>query len=263
MSTSYHLEEGSKELNKIVNATAHHRLAKQMVSKLCRPVITHGETYPGDILPVIAPDQNGTGRVFPMVWGMTGKQGLIHELGIDLLERTRNPVLLNAWERHRCLIPASWYYEWEHLHPSISYDSYGDQTPEKERRFSSASMINEGTPDGSEFIGDRYMLQTRGSAVTMLAGIYRIEEVDEMKFPHFMILTQEATSDLVFLHTRMPVIFDARDTGLLQSWLDPSAMPPWDEERVLEKAVTDMVYEKRPWKGYKTASRRAMAQGAV
>ena len=31
-----------------------------------------------------------------------------------------------------------------------------------------------------------------------------------------------------------------------KSWLDPSAMPPWDEERVLEKAVTDMAYEKRP-----------------
>lgn len=63
--------------------------------------------------------------------------------------------------------------------------------------------------------------------------------------------------------TKMPVIFDARDAGLLQSWLDPSAMPPWDEERVLEKAVTDMVYEKRPWKGYKTAVQRAMAQGAL
>ena len=69
--------------------------------------------------------------------------------------------------------------------------------------------------------------------------------------------------DLVFLHTRMPVIFDARDTTLLQSWLDPSAMPPWDEERVLEKAVTDMVYEKRPWKGYKTAVQRVMAQSAL
>ena len=48
-----------------------------------------------------------------------------------------------------------------------------------------------------------------------------------------------------------------------KSWLDPSAMPPWDEERVLEKAVTDMVYEKRPWKGYKTASQRVMAQSTL
>lgn len=260
MSTSYHLEKDSKELKSIIYAAVHHSLAKKMVSRLCRPVMTNGETYPGDILPVIAPDRKGRGRVFPMVWGMTGKQGLIHELDVDLLDRTRNPVLLDAWGRHRCLVPASWYYEWEHLHPMISYDSFGDQTPERERRVNRSFADNETIPDGSDLIGDRYMLQTRGSAVTMLAGIYRIEEHDDMKFPHFMLLTQEAPPELLFLHSRMPVIFDPREAGLIQKWLDPGAMPPWNAERVLEKAVTDMVFEKRPWKGYRSALERTLAQ---
>ena len=78
-----------------------------------------------------------------------------------------------------------------------------------------------------------------------------------------MVLMQYAAPNLMFIRNQMPVIFDARDTGLFQSWLDPSAMPPWDEARALEKAVTDMVYEKRPWKGYKTASQRVMAQSTL
>lgn len=246
MCTGYYLEN-SKALKGIVQAAAGHRLRRRMMEKIAQPLVTQGEVSCGDIVPAIAPDSRGVGRVFPMVWGFTGKHALITELPVETLEYTKSPILLDAWALHRCLIPTSWYFEWERLRPVISYDSFGDQTPEGERRERiERTVINETGPDGSVPVGDRFMIQTRGSSVTMLAGIYRIEEVDDVRIPHFLILTQEAFGDLCEIHDRMPVIFDTSDRETIQSWVDPGAIPSWDVERVAEKAIDDVIFEKSP-----------------
>ena len=247
MCTSYYLED-SNALKGIAYAAAHHRLLNRIRPKVARPLMTMGEVKPGDLAPVIAPDRRrGEGHVFPMIWGFTGKHSLITELQVDVLDRTRNPILLEAWERHRCIIPSSWYFEWERLHPVISYDSFGDQTEEGERRsmYMRSSPVPD-PPDGSEPLGDRFMVQARGSSVTLLAGLYRIEELDGVKVPHFLILTQEAYGDILSIHNRMPVMLDSTDGELIQRWLDPGAMPPWETDRLLDKAFTDVVFEKSP-----------------
>lgn len=69
---------------------------------------------------------------------------------------------------------------------------------------------------------------------------------DGVKFPHFMILTQYAAPNIMFIHNKMPVIFDSSNAGLLRKWLDPNAAPPWDVERIIENSVTETVYEKKP-----------------
>ena len=253
MCTSYYLKENSRSLRSVVNAAAHHPLRTRFAGRIAQPVITEGEVTPGDIAPVIAPDAKGVGRVYPMVWGFTGKHSLISELDIDLMDQTRNPILLHAWESCRCLIPSSWYFEWERLHPTISYDSFGDQRPENERR---EMYINNGPePDGSDPLGDRYMIQTQGSTVTLLAGIYRMEEVGGTRVPHFLILMQYAAEDIMFIHNKMPVIFPSSDSALLHDWLDPNAMPPWDVNRVINQATKDVVFEKSP----RTMSRKRRA----
>lgn len=88
------------------------------------------------------------------------------------------------------------------------------------------------------------MIQTHNSAVTLLAGIYRIEELDGVRIPHFIILMQYASNDLMFIHSKMPVIFDSSDSGLLHDWLDPKTVPQWDVDRLLNSAVTDVLFEK-------------------
>ena len=170
MCTTYFLED-SRELRGIAQAAAHHKLREHISAKLAQPVVTQGEVRPGDIVPVIAPDKSGEGHVYPMVWG---KSSLIPRLGTEFLAETKNTILLDAWNRHRCLIPASWYYDWERLYPKIGYDTHGDQSPESDLRF---TYMGNGRIPGEEStpVGDRYMIQTHNSAVTLLAGLYRIE----------------------------------------------------------------------------------------
>lgn len=332
MCSGYYLES-SKAMEKVAYAARHHALMTKASGKIAKPVITRGEVHPSDIAPVLAPDpKGGVGRVYPMMWGFTTKTGsMVSTVDIDILDDTRDPLLLEAWGRHRCLIPSSWYFEWERLHPAISYDSFGDQTPEAERREKYSrnaaravdngihlttdsvrhtgyteltghvgnagstghaghaghdSLGNDGgddryrygskgiarainarkrmadgtnwfgmdeeghnpilTGDSESAVGDRYMLQTKGSSITLLAGLYRIEEYEDIKFPHFIILTRYAAPNIMFIHNKMPVIFDSSDADLLKDWLNPKAVPVWDVDRIYDKAITDVVYDKSP-----------------
>ena len=78
------------------------------------------------------------------------------------------------WEKRRCIIPASWYFEWEHLISNT----------------------------GQKKTGDKYMIQPNGSSMTWLAGLYRIED----SLPVFAVLTREPTDELRRIHDRMPLI---------------------------------------------------------
>ena len=247
MCSGYYLEK-AEWMHRIAGAARRHSLMRRISSTIAKPVTTCGDVHLSDIAPVIAPDGKGGGRVFPMMWGFSTKlDGFIPSVDIDILEDTSDPVLLDAWARHRCLIPASWYFEWERVHPVISYDTFGDQTPESERR--SRRQYRKMTLSDSELsdsIGDRYMLQTRGSSITLLGGIYQIEDHGGVKFPHFMILMHYAAPNIMFIHNKMPVIFNSSDKELLNDWLNTGAMPPWTTERIFDCAVTDVVYEKCP-----------------
>lgn len=246
MCAGYHLEE-SKAFKSIAYAAEHHPIRERILGKLGQALITKGDVRLSDIVPVIAPDYTGEGHIYPMMWGFSTKlDTLIPTVDIDILDTTKNPAILEAISKHRCLIPTSWYYEWERIYPVDSYDTFGDQTPEYERRRTLTKAKAPKNPDGSSMIGERYMLQTKGSSITLLAGLYRIEDHNGVKIPHFMILTQYAAPNIMFIHNKMPVIFDSSNAALLREWLNPNAAPPWDVERIIENSVTEMVYEKSP-----------------
>ena len=61
-----------------------------------------------------------------------------------------------------------------------------------------------------------------------------------------MILMQYASDDLMFIHSKMPLSFDSSDSSLLHDWLNPKAVPQWDVDRLLNSAVTDVMFEKSP-----------------
>lgn len=249
MCTSYFLEE-SNELSGIAYAAAHHRLRPKMLEKLGKPLITRGEVFPGAIVPVIAPDRKGESRVFPMVWGFTGKVSIITSVKTESVEKT--DVLKEIFSRHRCIIPSSWYFEREHLSPTVSYDLTGDQRLESQRNNSNRSNQSatgnnhapSNDPDTDIPLGKPYLLQTKGSAVTFLAGIYRIEETGGIKVPHFVILTKEAPEDIRFIHSRMPLILDSTDSNMINGWIDPGS-GPWILGRIINNSVTNMIYEQR------------------
>ena len=77
------------------------------------------------------------------------------------------------------------------------------------------------------------MFQPRGSSVTWLCGLYRIED----GFPVFAVLTRQAPEELSGIHDRMPLILPE---DLIGEWIRPDA----DPRDLIRYALTDMVTEK-------------------
>lgn len=201
--------ELSPELKPIVEAANRSSLGKRMVSKLGRPLTTNGEVRPTNIVPVLAPDKSGARVVFPMVWGFQVK-GLSSPL-VNARSETasQKPTFREAWASHRCVIPASYYFEWEHF---VS-------------------------PDGKVKTGDKFMIQPSGSKVCWLAGLYRIEDYLGFSYPVFTVLTRDPGESIRFIHDRMPVILPENK---ITDWIRPDGHP----KEVLSAALTDMVFSR-------------------
>ena len=163
---------------------------------------TCGEIRPTDVVPVIAPNRDGDRAVFPMRWGFSGKTLLLNARSETAGVK---PTFRESWERRRCIVPASWYLEWEHLQGN----------------------------DGRTRTGDKYMIQPKDSAMTWLCGLYRIEE----GLPVFVVLTREPGEEIRFIHNRMPLILPEK---YIDDWIRPDTRP----EDLLKEALTEMVFEK-------------------
>ena len=203
--------ESSPELKPFVDRALHSPLRETMIAKLGRPLKTEGEIKPTDIVPVVAPSaKDQMPMVYPMVWGFTNpKDGGPPLLNARVETASLKPFWKEAWKSHRCIIPASYYFEWEHVTAS----------------------------DGSKKTGQKYMIQPKESPVTYLAGLYRIEEHKGIKFPVFTVLTREPGENIAFIHDRMPVILPKES---VKAWLSPEEIP----EETVKLAITEMYYEK-------------------
>ena len=165
-------------------------------------ITTYGEVRLTNVVPVIASNKVGERSVFPMKWGFTGRTLLVNA---RTETASTKATFKNAWASHRCIVPASWYFEWEHI------------------------ILN----DGRKKTGQKYLLQPKGSTMTWLCGLYRIEE----GLPVFVVLTREPGEEIRFIHDRMPLILPKE---LINPWIHPDTRP----EELLGEALTDMVYEK-------------------
>ena len=165
-------------------------------------VIPPLDIRPTDLTPVIAPDRNGKPAVFPMQWGYNARSLLINARVETAAEK---PTFREDWIRHRCIIPASGYYEWEHL----------------------------SAPDSKPKTGDKYAIYPVHSTMTWLCGLYRIEA----GLPHFVVLTREPADSIRFIHDRMPLLLSE---DYLSSWLAPTTNPVG----LLQHAITDMTFLK-------------------
>ena len=212
MCSRYYVEL-SPELRPIIEAARRSPLADKMVHKLGRPVIREGEVKPTDIAPVIAPNSKGNRAVFPMIWGfiLPDKENTKRAQPlINARSETADskPTFKECWQRRRCVVPASYYFEWEHFTK----------------------------PDGSKKTGDKYAIQPAGVTVTWLAGLYRMEN----GFPYFTILTREPSGELSRIHDRMPLILPE---NVLEDWINPDTHPD-DVKEIASSALTDMIFEK-------------------
>ena len=210
MCCRYYMEL-SPELRPFVEEARRSSLANRMADKYCRTLTTSGEIKPTDIAVVLAPDKNGRMAAFPMFWGFTGRSSYLFNARSETADR--KPTFRDPWTRSRCVVPASCYFEWQHL---VS-------------------------PEGKKQTGDKYMIQPKDSTLTLLAGLYRLEEKDGFLFPHFTILTREPPDDLRVIHDRMPVIL--RENAVSE-WLNPGTGLP-AVRAIAENSLTDMICEKQ------------------
>ena len=199
----------SPELRPYIEAARKMNIAEQMMRNLAKSTTMTGEIRPTDMAAVIAPNKQGIRSVFPMLWGFTEK-GINRPLVNCRIETAKvKPIWNDSWKHHRCVIPASYYYEWEHYT----------------------------TENGKTKTGNKYAIQPCGSDVTYLAGLYRIEELNDFKYPVFTVLTRAPTNELRQIHDRMPLILPY---SAIDEWISPNGKP----NKVVEKALTELVTEK-------------------
>ena len=191
----------------MIDAALASKLASKFQIELSKPMITSGEVRPTDIAPVLAPNSKGKTTVYPMKWGFTitvdGKQKPVVNARIETAPT--KSLFSEAWAKHRCIVPASWYFEWEH-HKDNS---------------------------GNSVTGEKYMIQPKGEVITWLCGLYRIEN----GFPVFAIITKSPTEELSRIHDRMPLMLPE---DKIDEWISPASKP----EELIAFSQTEMIAEK-------------------
>ena len=167
-------------------------------------VLHSGDVGPGNVVPVLSSNKAGNPIAFFMYWGFRAQNG---SLLINARSETaaQKPMFSEPWAHHRCIIPASWYYEWEHF-------------PQ---------------PGGGYKKGGKFSIQPTGLDRTYLCGIYRIER----NFPRFAILTRAPGPSVAAIHDRMPLILPESQ---IHAWIDPKS----DPVQVAAHALTDMICER-------------------
>ena len=184
MCTRYYMEM-SPELKPYVDEAKRSALGKSMIIVLGKPLKTEGEIRPTDMVPVIAPNKKRKAMVFPMVWGFDIK-GLDRPVLNARVETAKDKASFrDAWKMRRCIIPASYYFEWDHNK-------------------------------------NKYAIQPPGASVTYLAGLYQMQEYRGLNYPVFTVLTREPSEELSKIHDRMPLILPETAIG---DWINPDGKP--------------------------------------
>ena len=204
MCCRYYMEM-SPELKPYVDEAKRSPLSSKMINILGKPLKTEGEIFPTDMVPVIATSKSRRQTVFPMVWGFDVK-GLDRPVVNARVETAgTKPSFKDAWLTRRCIIPASYYFEWDHR------------------------------PDGKT--GDKYAIQPENCTITYLAGLYQMQEYRGLTYPVFTVLTREPSEELKKIHDRMPLILPH---SVIQDWINPEKKA----EDMIGYAITEMVAEK-------------------
>ena len=191
MCTRFHLDPSSEEVRKLISEAADSPLVEAFSELNCGRVINPGDIGPSDIAPVLSAVKSRTSvRTFPMRWGfriqMPRKRGDGFTTRTVLNARAESApeksLFSGPWTDRRCIVPASWYYEWKR------------------------------TADGKRGGSEAYSFRSYTSEILWLCGLYRIEN----GLPEFVILTREAVPGPDSVHDRMPLMLPESDT---EEWI--------------------------------------------
>ena len=186
MCTRFHIFDSMEAYREILEEAQESPLLERF-RETGRTMLTSGEVRPTDVVAVLASSRGGNVKAFPMRWGFRSPgRSLLVNARVETA--AQKPSFRDSWEKHRCAVPAGWYYEWAH-------------TEEGERRR-----------------GEKYRIRPEGEELTWLCGLYRMEE----GLPVFAVLTRAPSAELFRIHDRMPVMLPEE---ALDAWLNPKGRP--------------------------------------
>lgn len=122
-----------------------------------------GEIFPAYIVPILT-----SASPLLMKWGFSRFDGKGQVINARVETVPVKPMFRKPFMEHRCLVPASCFFEWEKRGPKKQKYAIGLQN------------------------------------TLYMAGLYRFEK--DVSVPLFVILTRPAAPDIAFIHDRMPVI---------------------------------------------------------
>ncbi len=195
---------GSKDpaLEAILQKTLASSLREKFEKESGRSLISEGEVRPTDIVPVIASNRSGDRSAFPMKWGFSMPNSKNAVVNARVETAATKPMFREAWQRRRCIVPASWYFEWEHIPAG----------------------------DGKTKTGDKFSIRPAGCDHTWLCGLYTFER----DLPVFAVITREPGENVARIHDRMPLILPE---DKIDEWIRPDITP----ETLLPYALTYVV----------------------
>ncbi|SFJ42459.1 SOS response-associated peptidase [Planctomicrobium piriforme] len=144
-------------------------------------------------VPIVRLDPESNRELVPMRWGLIPGWAKDIKIGASLINArgetvAEKPSFRTAFKRHRCLVPASGFYEW----------------------------LREGK-DMKPF----YIHRTDDQPFAM-AGLWERWNQSGEPIESFSIITTSANSLMSSIHDRMPVLVEP---NLFEAWLDPKAEP--------------------------------------
>lgn len=206
----------NKSLSYFISKAQRLSLAREMSITMSRSMAMSGNIRPTDMAAVLAPNKHGSIAVFPMIWGFTHEATEKTIVNCRVESADQKALWRDSWYRRRCIIPASWYYEWGVPPSEVGFRNANEQR-----------SINK----------EKYVVQPEGTEITYLAGLYRFEEHRGVQIPVFAVLTRESVAPVSIIHNRMPFILGREN---LREWIRPDG----DPGSVTSKALTNMVIEK-------------------
>ena len=214
MCTRFYVEP--RYYSSLITRAQQSALAKQMIVKIGKPLTMSRDIFPTSIAAVLAPNKDGKPAVFPMLWGFTHDAVDKAIVNCRIESADQKELWKDSWYRRRCIIPATWYYEW--AHPDAERTSISGQKQKKAA-------------------GQKYLIQPKDADTTYLAGLYRMEEHRGITVPVFAVITRDAVGDLKEIHDRMPLIIGRED---ILNWIRVDS-DPWE---ISQKGLTEMCWEK-------------------
>ncbi len=205
-----------KYLSGYINKAQQLPLADNIMNAMSKSKAMSGNIRPTDMAAVLAPNKQGNVAVFPMIWGFTHESTPKPLINCRIETADQKPLWKDSWFRRRCVIPASWYYEWGIPPSEVGFHNANEQHKIKK---------------------EKYAIQPEGAEITYLAGLYRFEEHRGIQVPMFTVLTREAVAPVSSIHDRMPLILGKES---LSEWIRPNG----DPNKIAKIALTKMIMEK-------------------